>query len=215
MRRGGGVFFLLGAVGWFGGALFGGGLLSVPVHFEVPLGELEGIAVDSKGRVYCGASFYGRVQVYDREGRFLRGWSADASGGAFRIKVDEDDRVHVATARGGLHWIWDREGRLIHKAEDPSQFEAFPASATTDRSGNRYEIRGRSLFPRVVRTDAEGRQCVMIATPWYLWIIQGPFPAWIFFFLGMIVWGVAKGFPDLFLIPEKPPETGTTPEKEK
>ena len=64
--------------------LFGfstGGLTSwhkafwVSLKTELPLGDLGGVAVDSKGNVYCVANFYGRIQKYSSNGTFRKGWA--------------------------------------------------------------------------------------------------------------------------------------------
>ena len=71
---------LLGVVGWFAAPAYMLGLLPIPATVEVPQGELETIAVDPEGRIYCGGQFWQRVQVYDHDGNFLHGWLMDASG---------------------------------------------------------------------------------------------------------------------------------------
>ncbi len=73
-RRIADALLALGLVGWFGAFACNLWLskLAGP-GAEFPLAELQGVALDSEGRIYCGAMAHARVQVYDRAGCFLRG----------------------------------------------------------------------------------------------------------------------------------------------
>ncbi len=82
------ALLVLGGVGWFSGFF---PLPWLDSTFEMPLGDLKGIAVDSSGQIYCGAQFYSRIQQYDFSGRFVAGWFIDSSGGAFRIRINTND----------------------------------------------------------------------------------------------------------------------------
>jgi hypothetical protein len=76
------VLLSLGGVGWFSG------FLDIPwagSKYEMPPGDLRGLAVDASGNICCGAQSYSRVQKYDPEGRFLFSLRIGAGGGAFRI----------------------------------------------------------------------------------------------------------------------------------
>ncbi len=82
MALGGMILLFLGFGGFMAGAVFATGANGfVPSGFEMPLGDLESVAVDAEGRIYTSAGFYSRIQVYDRTGQFLRGWFVDAGGG--------------------------------------------------------------------------------------------------------------------------------------
>ncbi|MHC4678859.1 MAG: hypothetical protein ACYTEK_09200 [Planctomycetota bacterium] len=50
------LFLAVGGIGLFGGALSGLGFFRFEFlnSFELPLGHLEGIALDSQGNIYCG-----------------------------------------------------------------------------------------------------------------------------------------------------------------
>ena len=69
-------FIIIGYIGWFspflGAAFF---------KNEFPIGHCLGFAVDSQGRIYTGSGFYNRVQIYNSEGRYLRGWPIGTSFG--------------------------------------------------------------------------------------------------------------------------------------
>ena len=74
------ILVFVGGFGFLRGFLTSIGTVKSEKTFErLPLGDLRGIAVDNDGRVYCGLQFYGRVQVYNNQGKFpvLFGEEAD------------------------------------------------------------------------------------------------------------------------------------------
>lgn len=186
-----GIFLaILGCLGWT--TTFAPSVIS-NLNIEYPLGVLKSIAVDSSGRIYCGIEAYSRIQVYDKNGRYLKGWFIDSSGGSFKIKVDEKDLLHIATARNGIHYIYNVNGELISKqgnrksyyneiATDDQQYRFI------DREGNTYKIWGFSLlYPRIIKTDSSGIALEIISTPFYKWIFMAPFPSWFFGISGLII----------------------------
>ena len=169
------------------------GFLPIPESVEVPQGELETIAVDHQGRIYCGGQFWQRVQVYDRDGNFLYGWPIDASGGAFRLTADPQGRIHVAAARTQKHLVYATDGTLLSEEdlhELPQDFQS--KTDLTDAVGNRYVIRSPHLFPRVIRIDRDGRPHRVVGTRWYLWLVQGPIPAWPIAVVGMLLLAISQ-----------------------
>lgn len=160
--------------------------------FELPLGDLEGIAVDSEGNVYCGAQFYSRVQVYDAEGKFLYGRFVDSAGGSFRIRINEDDRLEVATVRNHKLYLFEKNGNLVHEWSGVGHhFHDFGKAGETryydERENVNYFIRGSLLYAYVVKRDSSGQERVIIRTPLDKWLFQGPLPAWMFGVIGVIV----------------------------
>jgi hypothetical protein len=71
-----------------------------------------------------------RIQVYDREGKFLRGWSVPASGGAFKLHVTKDDNLEVFTARGDRRLVFAADGTLLvegqYRGEDYDRLPTGP-----------------------------------------------------------------------------------------
>ena len=111
----GALFLDVGSIGFLAGfwAIESESLPEVLDSFELPLGELSGIAIDSEGNIYCGLMSYSRVQVYDTEGEFLFSRFIDRSGGAFRIRINENDQLEVATARSDKLYIFEKDGTLV------------------------------------------------------------------------------------------------------
>ena len=184
------LLFAAGFLGFLFGAPCAMGLLNrLPNRVLLPLGELETVAIDTKGQIYCGAQFYNRIQVYDPTGKFLRGWFIKAGGGAFRLIIDDQNRLEVFTARGNRHYQFTEFGELVSSGTYDRASIPWPttsaASRAHDAQGRVYDVHNPHLFPRVVRTDRDGRATTVIQSPWYLWPVTGAMPAWLTGVLGM------------------------------
>ena len=160
--------------------------------FEFPLGDLEGIAVDSEGNIYCGVQFYSRVQVYDPEGKFLYGKFIDSAGGSFRIRINKDDCLEVATVRNAKLYRFDKNGNLVREWSDVGYyFSDFGKAGETryyDQSENvKYFARDYWFYAHVVKKDSTGQETIIIRTPFHKWLFQGPLPALMFAAIGTFV----------------------------
>jgi hypothetical protein len=158
----GGGLLVYGLVGFFGAFLSATGRL--PWSSEAtafPMGHVDGAVIDGDGFIYCPSPSWGRIQLYDRDKRFVRGWFANAFGGTFRVHIDRDNHLEVATARGRMRYVFDREGRLL-------------ASAS-------YEPRSYSDF------EGWRGSSIAIPTPFYLLPLTHPFYAWATALAGMLI----------------------------
>jgi peptidylamidoglycolate lyase len=61
-------------------------------EFDLP----HGIAVDNQARVYVADRSNSRVQVFDREGRFLTQWKSAEIGRPYAIAIGADGKAYVA-----------------------------------------------------------------------------------------------------------------------
>ena len=200
---------VFGLIGFLSGFLIAFGRLYrvIPDSFEMPLGQLEGIAVDSNGNIYCGAQFYSRIQVYDMEGRFLYGKCFDSDGGAFKIKINSDGQLEVATYRGKNKYIFSNDGTLLYNRSNDSSyllgFEKINDYYCYDEKRDiTYQIEPILLpWPKsmpflgshVVKKDASGTETVIIKTPFYKWLFMGPFPGFLFMFIGFPTYSIILG----------------------
>ncbi len=160
----------------------------------VPLGDLGGVAVDSKGNVYCVANFYCRIQKYATNGAFLKGWSSQDNNP--RIRVNEYDQLELANdnkTRSADYpdtlSTYDSEGNLISKKVMDGCYSRFGKECERlcrTTSGDIYTIRNKWLWPHIVKKAPSGTESVVVDTPLYLWLILGPFPSWVFFAVGLI-----------------------------
>jgi len=108
------LFMVYGGLGflaqWLSAA---GGLSFLPSWFEWPLGSVSGVVRDKSGRYIAPHTHTGRIQVYDRDKKFVRGWTIDAGGGTFKLHMTEDDLIEVFTARGDRHYVFRHDGTLV------------------------------------------------------------------------------------------------------
>jgi hypothetical protein len=155
------VLLIVGAAGFFGRALSAaGGLNWLPPSFEWPVGYADGVVSMPGGTHVVPHTPSGRVQVYDQDWRFVRGWHVDASGGTFKLREAGDDRIDVITARGSWRYTYTLGGDLIARVNySPASYSSFP-----DRGERR-----------------------VVPTPPWLWIISSPAVAWAVLFLGACV----------------------------
>ena len=89
----GSLLMFLGGVGWFGSALSAyGGLNGLPPSFEWPVGTSDRVITMAGGEHVVPLIFSARVQVYDRNLKFLRGWAVPSYGKPFRVRPAGSDR---------------------------------------------------------------------------------------------------------------------------
>lgn len=120
---------------------------------EWPVGPVDHVVRDANGTLIVPLTPQGRVQIYDRSGRFVRGWFVQASGGDFRVKPTTDGHIEVHTARGHSQLVYSYEGTLL--SSTPEEVEAFG------------------------RIDAAGERQMTIPFNWLLWPLLGPGWAWL------------------------------------
>ncbi len=171
---------ILGYIGWFGPFL-GGALFPN----EVPIGHCLGVVVDHQNRIYLGEGFYGKIQVYDSEGNFLKGWPVDAAGGVFRMRLSDQNKLEVATVRTNRLLTYDANGQLLETKENVGrdlydEWSQVDECKYQDREGNLYEYQNILTFPRVIKTSPTGHKSVIVSTSIRQWLFTGPFPAWLF-----------------------------------
>ena len=172
-----GGFFLFGAVCEVASNC-GIRMLSSKIRF--PFSTPMAIAVDSKERVYCLSRYYNRLQVFDSEGTFLRGWFVNIPKGAYYILIDNDDNLRVATSTWGTNLFFDIDGNLLSKTSTSNfskEFEKVGPTETTDTVGNYYR-EGYEIFShKIIKTSPSGEEIVLICNPFTLWFMAVPFPA--------------------------------------
>jgi len=98
------------------------------------------LALDSKGNLYVSDTGAFRIQVYDREGNFVRsvGEMGDGFGQFARVKgiaVDRNDRLYAVDAMSQVVQIFDSEGKLLTWFGEPgedSKIQNLPTKVVVD-----------------------------------------------------------------------------------
>ncbi len=159
-----GLLVLVGACGFFGAALSAEGVLQFPRSFEWPVGYVNGVRTALSGNYVVPLVPSGRVQIYDGQWHFLRGWHVAAHGGDFKVEAREPDRIEVFTARGQHHYTFTDNGDLIAAATFSEDFYSLP-------SGGPYIVVQTSLFG---------------------WIFSSPFLSWATALIGFVGLAIVK-----------------------
>lgn len=160
-----GVFVVVGAAGFLGSGLSSIGGLRFRGSFEWPIGTANGVLEMADESYVVPHPASGRVQIYDREWRFVRGWYVDAGGGAFKLLRSGGDRFDVVTARGTTRYTYTVRGDLVSRVDyAPASYSSFPA---------------------------EGARKVVPTPPWLL-PFTSPFGSWAMAALGVGIFVVVE-----------------------
>jgi hypothetical protein len=74
-----------------------------------------------------------RIQVYDRDWKFLRAWLVHAGGGDFKARLLPDEKLEVWTARGAQHFVFTLDGTELEASSYPP--EDYPRLPVTGGGG--------------------------------------------------------------------------------
>lgn len=154
----------------------------------------KGISVDSKGRIYCAIFDYQRLQVYDQNGQFIRGWFTyiPKDGFGLHLVTDPNDNIHIVADVS--HDIYDSNGVLLStkrgENSDPNKEHVGEGyNLTRDQHGNVYRFHSglsSMLFPKIIKIIPTGEQKALIEDPLELWLMMGPVHAWLLLMLWML-----------------------------
>ena len=143
---------------------------------------LNTVAVDSQGRICCVLGFYARIQVYSRDGAFLKGWFTGGSGW-HSIEIDSDDHLRVYTGEGNVRYTYDLDGRLLAKDQlvgNDKNMAFVKRIEAEDPAGSVCKVRGEYFLPRVVRVSPDGVETIAVSDPLCLRAFSG--------LLGPVIW---------------------------
>lgn len=176
---------------------------------QYPIGDPQSIALSDEDNILLGLTSYGRIQVYDKNGNFIKGWFVGATGGPFVIWTDDNKKLHAIITRSEMHKIYDFNGNLIEaknieNVEKYIELDNKGKLVQTDSLGNIYSLKDIRWKPTVTRTDLKNVETKIIEDPFWLWITKKPAPNWhilvlsmvIAVFLGVILY-IEKSFPAL------------------
>ena len=91
-------------------------ILSVPKNWNLPMGYAQCVHDPSQQR-FC-VSFTGRVQKYDSDGVFLKGWSSEVFGGSAKIRKTKEGTIQLLTRRQSALYTFDGDGNLLSTQTD-------------------------------------------------------------------------------------------------
>jgi hypothetical protein len=88
---------------------------------EMKWGDMPGIAVNDKDEVFLFTRATPPVQVYDRNGKFLRAWGEEVIGTAHYIKFDRQFNVWVADIGKHVVLQFSPQGKLLRTLGTPGE----------------------------------------------------------------------------------------------
>lgn len=164
-------------------------LVSSSVRF--PLADATAIAVDTRGRVYCWSRLYSRLQVYDKNGQFLRGWFLGTASSCPNMTVDSNDILYVETATNE-HVTFDVNGILLGRSnralrEKPSNYQS------KDSDGNIYKTH-KSWISEILKVSPSGEKSLLVSDPFYLKFVAAIFPTFFMWVPVLFVTGIYKAY---------------------
>lgn len=149
---------------------------------EMPLVQIEDVAVSADNRVFFALTHLGRIQVYDRSGRFVRNFPINNSGGVFCLDL-VDDRLKVYVARRDVADEFDLDGRSI-RLNAPIDEKQYSAACRSDARVRSVE----STFGAVTVALADGHPPLTFQRKWWHYLAFGPFGSWLMFVVGLFLW---------------------------
>lgn len=108
------ILMLVGASGFFGmGILATEDSRLLCESIEWPVGYAEGIITTADGRYIVPQAYIGRVQIYDANWHFIRGWQVHSHGREITLRPAGNERVEVVTSGGKSLGVYSLEGEPI------------------------------------------------------------------------------------------------------
>lgn len=177
-----GFAFSLYLVSGFAMCLFGPGDPLFLQDFCFPLSTVEDVAVDRDGQVYVALAYYGRIQIYDKSGKFIRGIFVDAHGGAFCLNFDKEGHIEITTAKGQKEITMDRNGKILKIADVSSLnlrlcFERAE-NGWEAHDGQKYFLHDGYFSPSIIKSNGAVEH-TLIDTPFFLVPFVAPIPAFL------------------------------------
>jgi hypothetical protein len=157
---------LFGFAGFFAQMLSGEGIVKLPMTYEWPAGYVTNVITTADNKYVVPIVPSGRVQLYDSNWHFLRGWNVDALGGDFKVAADSPGTLEVFTARGEHHYTFTENGELISSSPLTKSYYSLPTSG----------------------------QAEVVSTPLLLWPLSNPFISVVVGTLGFLLLKLMKKF---------------------
>jgi hypothetical protein len=121
-----GAWVLVGGCSWFAYALIGEQILSVPNSFELPAGYVSGVRTMADGDHVVPLQAESRVQIYDANWRFLRGWEVYGEG-PMTLECFPDGTFVVYQDKPPFQYTYAEDGELISRAPFYEELNPLPS----------------------------------------------------------------------------------------
>lgn len=149
---------------------------------ELPLVEINDVAVSDDGRVFFALNHLGRIQAHAPDGKFLRNFRVDNAGGSFCIDV-AGDQLTASVARRDALDEFDLNGAPI-RLNTPISDEQYDIACRRD-PGIRFLDES---FEAVTVAFADGRAPLKLQRKWWHYFAYGPIGSWLVLVAGLLLW---------------------------
>jgi hypothetical protein len=166
---------------------------------ELPVGDVRAIAADDNNHVCIYSIHFRRIQIYDADGRFIRGWTTQ---GEVRLRTNDDGRVEWVQRRRSedvvntVH-VLDSHGAVLdtrqERRQDGASFDPENFNWARAPDGTVYEVR-RYGMSHITRTAPTGQKTTFISSP-RSWTLIWDAPLGLLSVLGFGMLFYAYGFP--------------------
>lgn len=193
-----GVWLAIGIVGVFGVLLCHWvGTLGVSMNssrIRFPLGEVSSMITDAKERLWVYSTDLSRLQIFDQQGDFIRGWfvsSVSPNPGTSEMHIDPNGHMHLILVSDD-HYMFDAVGNLLNHSKEEGVWKKFhnkdaACAEYTDDKGNVYIKRGGIICPRIVKINATGEETIMVSEAFYTLPFRGKYVLACFFGLPLTI----------------------------
>ena len=147
---------IVGAVGFFGTFLS----MKLPNSFEWPVGQTDAAIILDDGTTIVPHEPSGRVQIYNDQLIFQRGWVVNGGGGPFKLTQGSDRNFYVHASRTDRTYLYDLNGNVL-STENLKSGQYSKISAASNR--------------------------VEVLTPFYLKLFTSPIGPWLVAAFGMFL----------------------------
>lgn len=138
-------------------------------------GELDGIVVDSRGRIYIGDATNSTLDIYSDKGRYLYNIPVDTRG-SYSIEVDDQDNIHIGLVRDEKLLVYDKNGKLVSSKDNTDEYKRMgdeieekfgDENKFIDKEGNKYLLKQDSFFYRnnVTKITPSGESTIIVIMP--------------------------------------------------
>ncbi len=154
------------------------------------------VGVDALHRVLIYSSHYERMEIFDSEGRFIRGWFMksggrlgrfDSSGSVITVIYSTDDEID-----------FDLYGKVIKKVHRKGSYlenvNRSPGiiSCADEVDCSRYRLRHRLFWASVAVVEPDSQERVLLKEPLPIVLIRIPSPAVLWALMGITLLGVHR-----------------------
>jgi hypothetical protein len=109
-----------------------GALDWLPPSFEWPFGYADVLTLPNG--IHIAAHMpSSRIQVYDGDWRFLRGWHVRAYAGFFKLLSADENHVELITQRQSRQLIFSLHGHLVFDGPSPLEYSAVTGITESQR----------------------------------------------------------------------------------